>query len=490
MLHIRVDSNVHLLTDELKATGIRPKSLLDSFTHDNPNYHKKRALGYWTGNDEPRISLGILTRSHLTLPRGAWRRLAAVFEKMGLRYRLSNLAACGTNERGLRMHHEPPFKLRQDQISAVGACISGKQGVVVAPCGAGKTTIAARFISEVNEKTLVLVHTEALLDQWVGIVRAHLGITPGMYYGKSKTDGQVVVGMMQSVVKIRDRSWFGGFGAVIVDEAHHSPCQTMAKIVSQCPAKYRIGLTATPKRKDGMQFLMWDLFGWDLDAKGKAIPRVLHKTTDAGLNATRSVMPVDVVVVPTEYEYDGDFRDPGQYSRMLDDLSGDPDRLKLALGLIMREVKMGKRCLVLADRRALCVRVHCTLSQMGVAAGLMMGGPYDKADAAATIAGLRDGSVQVGIGTTIADEGLDVRELDCGFGLTPSASNPGRFTQQFGRIKRKADGKESATYYYLWDRRIGQFARHASYIQRAVEPPHRSWYLKPGGQWAPLVSEI
>lgn len=820
MLRVHVDHEIHLPVTDLEDADIDPRSILKSFSHDNPVYHRKRAMGYWTGHDEPQISLATLTRSVLSLPRGAWRRLAAFLDKRGVRYLLKNSTTCGTNTGAFQLIHEPPFNLREDQLAAVRACLDGRQGVVVAPCGAGKTTIAARLMSKVNEKSLVLVHTEQLLKQWGSIISTHMSAKPGYYYGKEKSDGPVVVGMMQSASKVRDQAWFDQFGLVVVDECfpagtmidnrpietiepgdqvwsydeqtrtlskrrvlnvwkstpkylirlvlhsgpivctpghpfltkrgwvpagalqtcdmvlcsmyhekmqrlqttvqsetplgpqmqgvcdqsvgsienlkgngvsdlrehlrnslvarparpqgalskalltevlqradaankflhgqpyqhlearpdsradaapepnegpqyqaqgvrgfgcqemgstmegrqrnrtdkttgivsnysrygdggrytdrasdacrlsnllqgrpcgqrseagdrsrrqqpqgaepfsqrpeegaifewvgvdcvevlepgsdgtfgglcpdrkvynlhveesetylvngavvhncHHAPCQTMAKIIARCPAKYRIGLTATPNRKDGMEFLLWDLFGWDLDQDGKPTPRVLYRITDAHLSENRSVMPVDVVVVPTDYDYPGDLRELGEYSKMMDDLTSDPDRTGLAVGMIMKEAKAGKRCLVLSDRRALCMTVHAVLSSAGINAGLMMGGD-GKQEAEETISGLKDGSIQVGIGTTVADEGLDIKELECGFGLTPAANNPGRFIQQFGRLKRMAPGKNSATYFYLWDRKIGQFSGHASAIRRMVEPPHRTWIVRPDG---------
>ncbi len=142
------------------------------------------------------------------------------------------------------------------QRAAVAAVLPHDIGVVVASPGTGKTVVAASLIAQRAVSTLVLVHRKPLLDQWVAqlssfldVPKKEIGVVGG---GKRKPTGRIDVAMIQSLVRkgIVD-DLVAGYGHVVVDECHHVSAVSFERVLSEVKARYVLGLTATPARRDG-----------------------------------------------------------------------------------------------------------------------------------------------------------------------------------------------------------------------------------------------
>ena len=149
-------------------------------------------------------------------------------------------------------------KLRKDQKMAVRALFKHEVGVLSAPTAFGKTVIAAAMIARRKVSTLVLVHRTELLRQWqerlssfLDLPKGGLGIVGG---GKKKLSGKVDIAVMQSLVRMENLSGLlDGYGQIIVDECHHIAAFSFETVLKQTKARYILGLTATPVRRDGHQ---------------------------------------------------------------------------------------------------------------------------------------------------------------------------------------------------------------------------------------------
>ena len=138
------------------------------------------------------------------------------------------------------------------------------------------SALAARKTS-----TLVLVHRRPLLDQWIAQLAVFLGIEPKnigqIGAGKSKPNGRLDVAMVQSLVhKGAVADLVVGYGQVIQDEVHHAPCVSFERVVAEVKAKYLLGLTATPQRRDGHHPILHMQLGpvrFAVDAKSQAARR-------------------------------------------------------------------------------------------------------------------------------------------------------------------------------------------------------------------------
>jgi len=137
-------------------------------------------------------------------------------------------------------------------------------GVLVLPCAAGKTVLSLYLASLFKVKTLVIVHKTFLLNQWKEraeqFTNAKIGI---IQQNKIDTDDKdIVIGMLQSIAKDKyEDEIFKDFGLVIFDEAHHAPSQYFSKALPLISSKLTIGLSATPKRTDRLEKILYWYFG-------------------------------------------------------------------------------------------------------------------------------------------------------------------------------------------------------------------------------------
>lgn len=137
-------------------------------------------------------------------------------------------------------------------------------GCISVGCGRGKTVMALHIACLLKVKTLVIVHKTFLLDQWkeraMQFTNAEIGI---IQQNKIETeDKQIVIGMLQSIAKEKYESdVFSDFGLVIFDEAHHAPSKYFSKALPQIACKKSLALSATPKRSDRLEKILFWFMG-------------------------------------------------------------------------------------------------------------------------------------------------------------------------------------------------------------------------------------
>lgn len=138
-------------------------------------------------------------------------------------------------------------------------------GVIVSPPGSGKTIIGLELIAQKKQPTLILVHRKQLFDQWVDRIQNFLSI-PKKQIGqignqKEKVGKEVTVAMIQSLTRGDLTELQNRFGMIIVDECHHIPAKSFREVITQLNCYYLYGLTATPKRKNNDEKLIYVYIG-------------------------------------------------------------------------------------------------------------------------------------------------------------------------------------------------------------------------------------
>ena len=167
--------------------------------------------------------------------------------------------------------------LREKQKEIVNVVIphikENDGGVLCLPCAAGKTVLALYLACYFKVKTLVIVHKSFLLNQWKEraeqFTNAKVGI---IQQNKVEIEGKdIVIGMLQSIAKDKySEEVFKDFGMVIFDEAHHAPSEYFSRALPIIASKITIGLSATPKRNDGLEKILYWYFGnimYKMDSK-------------------------------------------------------------------------------------------------------------------------------------------------------------------------------------------------------------------------------
>lgn len=328
--------------------------------------------------------------------------------------------------------------LRDYQREALAAWWRGpREGVIEAPCGAGKTAIGITAVAVCETPCLVLVHTRDLLAQWVDRASAVGLPAVGIQGGRGPVEGRMVVATMQTAATW-DRAdlerWGRGFGLVIVDEAHHCPCDTLGGLMYRLPGRWRLGLTATPTREDG-------LTDWMHGHIGPMVARVDRaRLVEAG-----AVLAPEVVPVRTGWE-----PDPGwDYGRMVTAATLDGGRNGRILELVTQLVGEGRRVMVQTERTAHAEVMATRLAEAGVPAVAVVGETTAKARRE-RLAAVDSGAARVLCVTQLGDEGLDLPGLDA-LVLGVPQRRPGALEQRVGRVARPAPGKAGAWVYDLID---------------------------------------
>ena len=299
----------------------------------NPEFYKKQAMRFsvW---DEPRV-IGCAENypNHIALPRGC---LDAARELLR-----DNAIACDLiDERYSGEAVDATFAgtLRQDQESAVTAMLHHDAGVLCAPTAFGKTVTAAAMIARRGVNTLVLVHRRELLKQWQERLQSFLGIGKGVLGtiggGKAKPTGKIDIAVMQSLSRKGEiNPLVANYGQVIIDECHHVSAESFEAILKQAKAKYVLGLTATPIRRDGRQPIIFMQCG--------PTRHTAAKPTGA---------PHDLAVTPCTLHTRIDLPKEAGIQDVFRHIAGDPARNVAIATEIENAYKQGRKILVLTER--------------------------------------------------------------------------------------------------------------------------------------------
>ena len=310
------------------------------------------------------------------------------------------------------------------QVTASDRVISElrtKTGCVLSlPTGYGKTTVALHVLAKMAIKTLIIVHKEFLMNQWIEKIKQFL---PSARIGKIQgdvvdvVDKDVVVGMLQSLSgRAYPESTFSSFGLTIIDETHHICTRTFSRIFGRFNTAYVLGLSATLERKDGLTHVIHYFLG------------------DVGFFAERKNQK-NVSVKSLKLTHHEPFPvntcDKANMSEAITMLTTMDRRNELILTTV-NEIEAGRKMLILSDRRDHCTWLQNALQQRGLDTGLYMGGMK--------LEQLKESETKsIIVGTySLAHEGLDIPALDCIFLATPKSN----IIQAVGRILRETQGKQ------------------------------------------------
>ena len=227
----------------------------------NPDFYKSQAMRLPI-YDKPRIICTAEERDgYLALPRCCEDSLIELLENTNAAYGIEDKTFAGSpidvSFNGI---------LRAEQIPAAEALLERYNGVLSATTAFGKTVIAAYLIGQRKVNTLVLVHTQALLNQWKASMSEFLEINEvlpellkkrgrkkeqsliGQLGGTKNTlSGFVDIAIIQSLISGEEvRELVKDYGMVIVDECHHVSAVSFERVMKEVNAKYVYGLTATP----------------------------------------------------------------------------------------------------------------------------------------------------------------------------------------------------------------------------------------------------
>ena len=319
-------------------------------------------------------------------------------------------------------------ELRPYQDNIVSKYISSverdaKGGLLEIDTGMGKTVMALNILSKLNVKTIIIVHKEFLMNQWIERIEefipdARVGKIQGKILDIENKD--IVLAMLQTLCsKDYAPTMFQCFGLTIIDEVHHMGAEVFSQAFGKVVTHYTLGLSATMNRKDGLSKVFKMYLG-----------DVIH-------TEKRDTTSLDVLVNVIDYSHEEpdynkvklDWRGNVQYSSMITTLCSFQPRSDFIVSLIhvLLQTETNEQIMVLAHNKNLLTYIHDALKENGTSVGYYVGGMKE--------ADLKISETkQIVIATySMASEGLDIKTLTTLILATPKTD----IVQSVGRILRQ-----------------------------------------------------
>ena len=437
------------------------KAIEQRLTKDNPQYIKMLKMGkmgYGVPQEVKFYECG--PDGELVLPRGLLDDIKASFANAND----IDVTWIGAMEEGEDVDYNSQITLRPYQSPAVDAVKKHKQGVIVMPCGAGKTETGLQIIAELGKPALWVTHTKDLLAQSMNRAKDKLGLTGNQIGqiggGKWSIGTHITFATVQSLAHQDLNSMCRKFGAIVIDECHRafiSPTKAgvFQKVINQFPAQYRVGLTASEHRADGLLDGMYYLIG----------PKI-YEVKQEELNKLNNVVKPTVKPILTDFKAAAN---KDEYGAILAEMIANEKRNALILSLLRNSLTAPENSvLVLSDRLEHLEKLKAALlfTNPGIET-VFVSRKTPARQRVAALQSVRDGTARVLFATyTLAKEGLDIPRLNRLIMCTPHRDKV--CTQQsVGRIMRPAEGKTDAVVYDLLDGAIG-LMKSQYYGRRAV----------------------
>ena len=435
--------SVFTIANELiidNPTNAMRKWCRDNLTIPNPQYAKAEAMGKWTGNIAKTLQMYYTVGSQLRLPFGIARKFYKLFKND-----VSQINALFAPIK--RKTYNSSISLREYQKNAVEAALKARNGVLVSPCGSGKSEMGLEIAARISGRTLWIVHTWDLANQILNRAAIRYNIPKESYgqiaAGKVNIGDVFTVATVQTLSRIDLSKIQNEFDCIIVDECQHvcssaDKVTQFEKVITSLCSPYLYGITATPYRADGLERCMFALLGG-----------IVHEVPQSAV--VGNTVPVRVKFVDTGYKPDVDKITDGDgtlnYAKLISDITENKDRNAVIVGEIQRAAQNGG-VLVLSDRlqhldvmeKRLCAVLPYRTARLGIAAT-----KAGKDRRARILTDLNSGALNVVFATyKLAKEGLDVPNLRTVV-LSCPVKDKTTVIQSAGRVARKADGKEYGT---------------------------------------------
>jgi superfamily II DNA or RNA helicase len=302
-----------------------------------------------------------------------------------------------------------------------------------AKCGAGKTFMGLRIAQRLQVRTLVVTHKDDLAEQWANTAIDLLRI-PEYKIGRIKQNTQeygrdydVSIASAGTLYSRRDQliqDMRGQFGLVIFDEMHRYPAKTLSTVMCMSDAMYRMGVSATYRRRDNCEFV------WQ-----QHVGNIEHKMT-GGQRLTGTYVQVGWSTNLDESAFKNRGGRKVNSAKLITALAENIPYNRWLTDQCVKASKEGRRVLLVSDRVAQLEWIHDQLSRRPdykKSSGLYIGKtkPEDREK-------VKKCDVILGSYMMFA-EGTDVKELDTLILATPRSD----IEQVVGRIQRKCEGKKS-----------------------------------------------
>ena len=437
-LEILINSEIYLKRVQLNEKLIA--FLRENLNFLNSDYFVKKRLGKASYNVEKYFKLIEETPEGIIIPRGFASALVHFCHTENIPIRVVD-ERCKHEE--IEIHSKIELlPHQQDVLERTG---EKDFGVIVSPPGSGKTIIGLELIAQKKQPTLILVHRKQLFDQWIDRIENFLSI-PRKQIGqignqKDSIGKEITVAMIQSLARGTRSDLSNQFGMVIVDECHHIPAKSFREVITQLNCFYLYGLTATPKRKNNDEKLIYVYIG-----------NIIYEMTQKEMMESDDARPEihirdTSLFVPYDYKIDN-------YETVSQILIFHTNRNNQILRDIEENISRFKSILILTERKAHVNVLNLYLKEKYET--IAISGDDSERSRKSKLEQIAQGHFQIIISTgQYFGEGIDISELECLFIVYPFAFE-GKLVQYIGRIQRS--GKPPVIFDYR-DSKIDYFEK-------------------------------
>lgn len=448
-IKIKLSKQVHLYN--------LPDHLDDKFKTDymviNPLWLENQKRGRWNNPKIKKYIFGFsATLKRLSLPAAAFEYVKETLKKNDLPFKVYDTR--------INKPAKIRFKasLRDFQTVACKKVLKQNYGTLVAPTGAGKTIMGLYITAERKQKTLIVVHTQELAEQWTKRISSFLNVKETevgrIGGGQFQIGTKITVALIQSVYNRID-SLKEQFGMVIADECHRAPSRMFTEALNKFNCNYRLGLTATPFRRDHLERIIFWYLGdirhrvnkdYLIDNGYILKPQYIMRGTNFKEPKTKTGVEID----PT-----------ADYSKMLSVLTENRIRNILIVDDVAKEGRKGNFNLIVSDRKSHCEELCELFVTLYGKSAKVLTGSTPKKDRKDIIEAVNKGDIRYLFATgQLIGEGFDCSNLNNLFIASPIKFS-GRIIQYVGRIMRPAPGKDKPLVYDYVDWEIPVLARSA-----------------------------
>lgn len=425
---------IYVETQSLPSAMLNRLHRLAAF--QNPEFYRAQAMRLSTFSKPRVIRCAEEFPRHIGLPRGCVDEVRVLLESHGVEMEVDDQRFAG-QPIDVAFHGQ----LRSEQQTAADAMLIHDDGILCATTAFGKTVVTAWLIAARKVNSLILVHRRQLLDQWRERLAAFLNLPVKSIGqiggGRRHPNGVIDVGIIQSLNRkqvVDDLA--ANYGHVIVDECHHLSAVSFEQVLRQVKARYVVGLTATPQRKDGHHPIIIMQCGpirYRVNAKAQALARpfrhlVMPRATDFQLQSLQAR--------PEMHEL---------YAA----LATNKARNDLITGDLLDAIKAGRSPILLTERTSqldeFATRLAGLVKHIVVLKGGM--GVKQRRAVAEKLTLIPDGEERILLATgRYVGEGFDDARLDTLFLALP-ISWRGTLQQYVGRLHRLHDSKREVVVY-------------------------------------------
>lgn len=390
----------------------------------NSDYLVKKNMGKSTFNLEKYFRLVEETPEGVIIPRGFVANLITFCKQENLPFKIID-----KRKKLDPVDFESEIELMPNQKAAIERTIDKDFGVIVSPPGSGKTIIGLEIIAQKRQPALIIVHRKQLFDQWIDRIQSFLKI-PKKEIGqignqKFKVGKEITVAMIQSLSRSEEiEKISNSFGTIIVDECHHIPAKSFREAIVNFNSFYLYGLTATPKRKNNDEKLIYVYIG-NILYNADQIEQIRQKQTNIEINIRETNL-----YVPFDYKID-------KYETISRILIHDTHRNSLILDDIEKNIYRFRTFLVLTERKAHVEILNLYLKDKFET--ITIHGEDSKSNRKSKIEQLKQGHYKIVISTgQFFGEGIDLNNLECLIIAYPFAFE-GKLIQYIGRIQHSGN---------------------------------------------------